>query len=836
MSNNTTKIISLELINCKRLAAVTKIKRFKLELKETTQLILGTNGSGKSSILYELSPLPADKSNYYKGGKKIIVIEKGLSTFVLTSDFSKGGHHSFLCDDVELNPGGTVSVQKELVKDVFNLTVEIHEMILGLEKFTAMSPARRREWLTTLCTVDYNYALKLYKRMQENLRDTQGALKIAKKRLVSEMAVCLGEDELMQLRERQNALSQEAQSMYLIRNANTPSVFTSKSDLQNKVSEVDRLVSQFRAIRKSLREKSFLSPDEYQESIDQYRHDIATLDSRYASLSEEYMRLSNGNESNVEEIDGAELEHLRSEFVRLTAIVEQKNAERRTTFNITNAQNTLSAIDAVTAWVNQIVTDIPNNAEKKLSGARYAQVESDLQIVKARLVVVEQHHARLRHQLEHTEALSKNSELECPKCDHRFIMGYSKQAHQNLLASVEQEQKKLDAIKEEINSMEHEMEYLKSYRDNFRNFIKIKQTTPVLSDLWDYVTEHDLLDVSPQRISLLLTQLYEDATIVRHNEMTMEHADAIKRRIEMAEYAKSEIYKASKARCEALSDEISRVLGDKAMIERRLAAANRDKRDLLAMGEIRAKIDSALKQIESSNIQLIDALKNEIIDSSLARIHTELGEITTRINSADMQFGIVKDLQNQITEMELNEKAFKALVDSLSPVDGLIAEGMLGFIRHFVKLMNAVIARVWTYPMEVMDCSLDDEAVELSYKFPVLMGDMEDPVADISKGSSAMVEIVDLAFRVVASQCLGLDKGPLALDEFSKTFDDAHRESAIHVVQQLIEQLSYSQLFMISHYESTYGAFVDAQITVVNKLNVTVPGGRKYNQHTIIET
>jgi hypothetical protein len=54
------------------------------------------------------------------------------------------------------------------------------------------------------------------------------------------------------------------------------------------------------------------------------------------------------------------------------------------------------------------------------------------------------------------------------------------------------------------------------------------------------------------------------------------------------------------------------------------------------------------------------------------------------------------------------------------------------------------------------------------------------------------------------------------------------------VVQQLIDQLSFSQLFMISHYESSYGAFYNAQISVIDKRNITVPVNRKFNEHTVL--
>jgi hypothetical protein len=165
-----------------------------------------------------------------------------------------------------------------------------------------------------------------------------------------------------------------------------------------------------------------------------------------------------------------------------------------------------------------------------------------------------------------------------------------------------------------------------------------------------------------------------------------------------------------------------------------------------------------------------------------------------------------------------------------------IAEGMLGFIRTFVAKMNALIAKVWTYRMEVHDCSTEEESAELNYKFPLSTPNLPKPTIDVAHGSSAQKQMVDLAFRIIMAQCLGLDRGPLALDEFGTGFDEGHREAATQVISQLMNQLNFSQLFMISHYDECYGAFYNAQITVIDKRNITIPGNRKYNEYTLIET
>ena len=67
------RIERLELFGYKRLM-LANIQHFIYTPTSPYQLVLGTNGSGKSSILFELTPLPGHSSNYTKDGYKDITI------------------------------------------------------------------------------------------------------------------------------------------------------------------------------------------------------------------------------------------------------------------------------------------------------------------------------------------------------------------------------------------------------------------------------------------------------------------------------------------------------------------------------------------------------------------------------------------------------------------------------------------------------------------------------------------------------------------------------------------------------------------------------------------
>ena len=157
--------------------ALNQIESINIDVVADLTLILGTNGSGKSSLLRELTPYPASLADYREGGEKTITLSYNNNEYVLNSRLNRTAKHSFKRNGIELNDGKTTAVQRELVEKEFNYTLMAHRLLIGELKFTAMPAGQRREILTTISSVNLEYALYIYKLIRETLRDTQGAVK-----------------------------------------------------------------------------------------------------------------------------------------------------------------------------------------------------------------------------------------------------------------------------------------------------------------------------------------------------------------------------------------------------------------------------------------------------------------------------------------------------------------------------------------------------------------------------------------------------------------------------------------------------------------------------------
>ena len=81
-------------------------------------------------------------------------------------------------------------------------------------------------------------------------------------------------------------------------------------------------------------------------------------------------------------------------------------------------------------------------------------------------------------------------------------------------------------------------------------------------------------------------------------------------------------------------------------------------------------------------------------------------------------------VNKQIEDIKQEIESWSAIVDTLNPQDGLIAEGLLGYIKIFLARMNGFIQSIWSYPLIIHPAKMTDGGSndELSYRFPMTVG------------------------------------------------------------------------------------------------------------------
>jgi len=240
-------------------------------------------------------------------------------------------------------------------------------------------------------------------------------------------------------------------------------------------------------------------------------------------------------------------------------------------------------------------------------------------------------------------------------------------------------------------------------------------------------------------------------------------------------------------------------------------------------------LETDVRQHDLAYKQQIASLKHQTLSDLIRSMQLTLNDRQHQLNTSKTQSAVVANIQKNIEDLTLQQYTLSAMVAELSPKDGLIAKSLSGFINSFVNKINRIISQIWLYPFELVPIDLESDGVDLDYRFEVKVNN-QTMIPDIGKCSSGMREVVDLAFRIVAMGYLGLDHAPIYMDEFGKSMDSAHRIKAFDVISKMIMHSNYSQIFMVSHHEQSYGSLKNADIIVLSPDNVVIPTGSIINQ------
>lgn len=824
------RIESLELIGFTRMP-LSNIRRFVITPTERIQLILGTNGSGKSSLVDQLTPLPASRDDFSKeGGSKTILITHRGSRYKLVSRFVPGSKHSFEKDGKELNPGETGSVQKDLVRQEFGITQETHDLATNRERFHAMAPTRRREWFTRLSDTSYDYALVVFGKLKSKHRDIVGGLRTNKERLVKEMGKVISREEEDILRKEVHTLHERLSELQALRAPIRRPVAACESDHQQAIEDLNRLSSQLLRMRGVMLESGkFESKEHLDLLIDDDRHEVTRLEALINSAVADHTKLS--EQVAILKRTGAEgVASLQAKIH--TARDQQQEILRRRKLQLEGFDPALAsaALESVFEMLQATFAIIPQNDENQFSSLASQEDAKLLQALGQKLMDQQVELNKLNAAKAHMEAHKSNGAHDCPKCGHRWINGYSDEKYADLQKVIHTQIAGMETTKLETVVVEKRIQEFNEYRTLYMDYLRCTKNWPALQPFWDYLNEGQTVKNSPRAALHALETLRTDLQFEHQAQEIERQIQGYRELIAQAEKLGDANLTDSQTKLDHLTVVVEDLTYKLSMTKRRLHEHLQYRKQLEEFWQIHAKILETREAATQFANEAIEMMRLTAIQDCIRTLQTSLALKTEALNAVSLQKGLIAQLERNIAEDIVREEAAQRLVKELSPTDGLIAEGLLGFIRNFTRQMNDLIQKIWAYPLQVKDCGIAKEGIaELDYKFPMVVGNASNVVPDIKFGSSGMREIVDLSFQVVAAKYLGLGDCPLFLDEFGASLDEEHRHAATMTIKTLMDTLQFSQLYMVSHYESGYGSFTNAEACVIDARNITVPS--VYNRH-----
>ena len=840
------QIIELELVGNKRFR-LNNVRRFKITLNEINQVILGTNGCGKSSLLYELSPLPANPADYYKEGSKTIKILKGQDTYELKSWFFPTARHSFKINGEEKNgiDGGTAAAQKDLVWEHFNIDEDIRKLQLGEINFTTMGPTDRRKWLMRLSQINYDYAMKKFQELKTKATHVEGAWKHAKKRLVTESEKAVSREQELALEREVNQIHQQLNALFECRAPVPVSSGSQKEQFSVAMRDIDIMAQKlmrmnymapFRydlASSAPIERPTYGSVEEIDQVIDSLRHKATAKETSLANYHKQYAKAKEQLDLIIK-TGRASMEALQEQLQELHRREMECLSKKVLKIEGVSAKEGQAAVEYLLEPLGSLLADIPSNPDGQYSSAKMATYEQEVNQLTDQIRQVEHNLKRLVATEEHMSQHKDNHETECPNCNHRWNMRYDAKKHSELLGQIAKTDTELGALRLAQDEKKALYEANRNYGEQFRAYHRLVRSWPALNPFWDLIQEKKYITENPRKIAAELRVFQDDLLYDQNAEQINRERTELVRLIQGREEIGMLSAEGLEDDIESAASMIEELTAELRMLQVSITEHQSYRRQITEMMSLKTKLENARNDAQTKAENIVDTLYLETVAQCIKQLQTALARKQEVLDYVQIQKGLIEDLANQVSELEVQHQAVKMLIKELSPTEGLIAEGLLGFINSFLKELNKLVRKVWVYPLVVKSCAATDTInAELDYKFP-LMVDVEDNVVpDVKQASRGQGEIVDLSFRITAMKCLKLLKGPLYLDEFGSAMDPGHKVETVAFISNLIQVTPFTQIFLVSHDFSQYSSLPAVEYAVISKTNIVLPS--EYNHHVEID-
>lgn len=845
------RIDDIELIGYKRLM-YDQVGTFRMTLSQKIQLILGTNGSGKSSLMAELFPLPADGNHFHKGGSKTIHITHRGDIYVLKNEYhTKAGTHSFVKNGEELNKEGLVTSQLELCWSEFRINRKVRELLMGKRKFTEMRAIERREWLTLLADADFDYALNVYNQLREKLRDADRDVRRDQGRLTIETSKIITPEEQARLKKEVETIHHELSDLIAIRRPIDQSVMALEARQTQGMQTLAEMSTRLLRMRLHAPLTAYGSEEPRRndwnelekpqfksiEQIDSYLGNIKERIAAEEALINQAVKDHHKLQQNLTVLKKTGQEGLTTLATNMQILVGQRMdnlSSLKLKIDVTDPQVAMIAFDSCQDLLFQVFSEIPENEDKRFSQATRQTLQTDLGKQREVAFGYKSRLDKLEAQAAHMEKHLADGKVDCPKCGHRFVPGFTDEG----LKAVREQLSKGTAlhaqVSETIAKLEGKLAEFDAYGTLYRQYTGCVSGYPALKPLWDYLTEKDLPVTAPRMILPVLAHFRQDLLILTHDVALTKQIDDIKELMKQKSLVGDVSLAETQLHLEEISLQVEGMTAYLARLRLKYSEHAQYRKELVEAFELGKKIEKLQSDLTQVTSEMVDTMWMETVHHCIRQLQSQLNRKEETLNEVKQQLGRVEDLKVSIERSLLDKRALEILVDTLSPKDGLIAEGLMGFIKTYTRQINQILKKVWTYPLVVKECSMGgDGRVELDYKFPLIVMNVTPPVPDVEDGSLGQREIIDLAFKIVAMRYLGLSHSSLILDEFGASFDKAHQVNAVEMIKTLIDTTQFSQLFMISHYHSAYGAFANVETCVLDGKNIVVPD--VYNQHVVMQ-
>lgn len=760
------KIKYLEIDSCNRFPDKTK---FRYSPTKPIQLIIGSNGSGKSTLLSYLYPQTPNRKDFYNDGYRKLKYILDAGVLLITN---QGSHNSFNLNGNELNKGGTLKVQKELIEEYFSVDDDILDIQRGDFSFSNCRLAERRYWILKLCPVDFSYALNVFKGLNTRLRDVKGILKHLS-------------SKLLDLQIDETYISQRVKTLEV-----NKAMLKELSDTKKKEYNTSTTMEHIKSLKRHIDKLS--SIEKPTRELSQIMMEIGSVDESINKLQENIVEIKEYQEK---ERTDKYIKSLSNEIDTLQKTLDNMPPPKENVEKLDEGVLKLNLDDSITFIIeNQF--DLSTSIDKHKNLYEVYMSKKD----------------RYLHQMYKLQGELGIEETSCPKCHTKFIPNTDSTKDELVkeLQEVECLYKKyvdkansLGKLIDKINEVNLHIEHIHKSIIKYTQITKVEiQTHPhrinrLLSDLGQaWITNRDKLNIEDK------LETYKKELINAKSLMKRYVQNGVKSSIEEEE-----------AKITKLAGLYNRLITEKNKTE--VALKNLEKLNNLKL-ELSIK-ESDIPLLEK-NAQIIQ--HNKLIDDNIAKIEKDIYLIDNEISEYKVRVKIYEEAKEEQKKYKAIHTVVTELIESIHPSDGLVGHQIKTLIQKLLDDVNYFISLIWGDEMHL--------AIGDNVYVPNVVRRGARPNT-IDKCSAGMSSVIDMAFRLVAIKYLDKTDRPFIIDEFGNDFDHFHKKKSMELINKLPEY-GYTNIYVVSHYtDSIYTLSNQAEITVMDDTNLSLDVSIKSN-------
>ena len=785
-----------------------RIEYFEMDIVSDINIIIGSNGSGKTSLLNEIHPFATSSKLFSKDGYKEIHIEHNNNNYILSSNFNLSKIHSFKKNTIEMNESGLSTIQNELVSHHFGIEKTDRRITSNLYSFSNEAASNRNKILNTYSPYKMNKLFNIYNKLKQYIRTYKAQLKLIYDKKVnmenkmlkkedSDKYLSEEKDNLNKLDEIINSINKISIEIGKLEHVDIHTVHKKNVDhISETILEISTLMNEIRYLPnediKTLND-NIIRNMAHEQVLE---NDLKSLIIKSNDINEKYKNLK---KIEIIKEHKDELKIINNQISNLKPDILKRPLSKEDLLYLEKDIDSIKKFLDITTSLNiKFITLKKYNQRKNIYLSTLRNIEN---VNKEKLLYVKEFNS-LQLKMKITPKDIPNTPCAKSKCPlyAEFMSEYNilndrKDVIKKQIEYIDRKLKKYVDYKEVVS------EYLSQYEPNItliENFNKILKN-------YDITTKsiYDILNNKDYKI-LNEMEMYKNKNLITYKYQNLiKDKEKIEIKIsgmEMSNTLNKDVLKKSIVEVNASIDNKRNHLKKlQSILKKNNDSLNNLTKyndmstklkdiDVFVKDKIKYLNEGLYKIYLSDILNILENMKKDVLDkiSSLRSILKE-DDFINRV------------LREEIvpTEKKLleNIRKYEIMAKALSPESGIPYTLNKSFIDIIFNYINNSISNIFTYPIILKEVT-DGEPIDYS-KFKVLINNVE--IDDISKLSLSQQAMIDMCFIISLINICKLNHLPLFLDEIGSSLDVMHQHKLSSFLSDYCNQGLICQLFLTNH-------------------------------------